>query len=116
MSKEKVRSDSPLRPAGAANSRDASGRPKGASELKADALDVHILDLLAEIEALLRNVREIQRAALRLRGVPVVLSSGDRSDALTDIQKRVNEMRSQCRSLESALEEAARTAADIVVT
>jgi hypothetical protein len=42
----------------------------GAVETQSAEIDVLLLDVLAQIESLLRNGRDLQRALLRLRGVP----------------------------------------------
>jgi hypothetical protein len=58
----------------------------GQVERTAAVLDVQLLDLVAEIEALLRSGREIQRHALRVRGVPVASTPSQRTAAATKIR------------------------------
>jgi len=41
-----------------------------AADQQASLVDVELLDVLAQIEALLRSGRELQRELLRIRGVP----------------------------------------------
>jgi hypothetical protein len=45
-------------------------------------LDVHVLDVLAQVEALLRGAREIQRQILRVPGVPRPPSATQRRAAV----------------------------------
>lgn len=61
-------------------------------------LDVHLLDVLAQIEALLRGGRDVQRAALRVRDV-TGHSAAQRRAAAVKVQKHVAEMRKECREL-----------------
>jgi hypothetical protein len=68
-------------------------------ERQSEVLDVQLLDVLAEIEALLRGGREVQREALRVRGVPSPVTPAQRKAAATKIQKRVAEMDAECRTL-----------------
>src|SRR3954447_5367278 len=65
---------------------------------RADLLDVQVLDLLAQIEALLRQGRDIQRESLRVRGVRVGTPTVP-ADAAVRIAKTVTAMqRDTCRS------------------
>ena len=64
-----------------------------------EVLDVRLLDVLAEIESLLRQGRLVQREALRVRGLPTPVSDAGRQQAGAKIQRLVAEMRNDCRSL-----------------
>jgi len=75
----------------------------------ADVLDVHILDIAAQLEALLRAVREIQRNVLRLRGA--LAASGPDADPVTEIQERLASMLRDCDAMRDVLESAAETGA-----
>ena len=80
---------------------------KSPEDARADVLDVHVLDLLAQVELLLRNVREIQRHALRLRGVDVPGPEMNPRQAIAGIEQRIREMEGDCDGLRSALAAAA---------
>ena len=73
-----------------------------------DIIDVHLLDIAAQIEALLRSVREIQHDVMRLRGVAPLNPATDPGDHL---QSRLQAMLHECRALQDAVEDAAVTAA-----
>lgn len=75
-----------------------------------DLIDVHLLDIAAQIEALLRSVREIQHDVLRLRGVAPPIPETTPAD---HIQSRLEGMLSECRALQDAVEHAAMTAATL---
>ena len=79
---------------------------KTPTERRADVLDVHVLDVLAQVEVLLRNVREIQRHALQLRGVNVRGLQLTGPQAQAEIEKRLLEMQGDCDGLRSALADA----------
>ena len=61
----------------------------GEVERTAAVLDVQLLDVIAQVEALLRNGREIQREALRVRGVPIASTNVQRTAAAAKIEKIV---------------------------
>jgi hypothetical protein len=69
----------------------------------AELLDVELLDVLAQIESLLRNGREIQREALRVRGAPVNGTRAQRVAAAARIPKIIGEMEGDVRSLVKVL-------------
>jgi hypothetical protein len=77
---------------------------KSTSELKADLVDVHILDLAAHLEAMLHGIRDLQRGALRLRGVNVGPDRGEPSDL---IRARLARMLEECTALHAAVSAAA---------
>jgi hypothetical protein len=64
----------------------------GDVERTAALLDVHLLDVLAELESLLRNGREIQREALRIRGVPSPTTRAQRSTAARRLKQITTSM------------------------
>ena len=74
-----------------------------AGDRESEVLDVELLDVLAQIEALLRHGREIQREALRVRGVPHSVTTAQRQAAAAEIQRRISEMRKECRALGEVL-------------
>ena len=52
-----------------------------AADRQSELLDVQLLDVFAQIEALLRLGREVQREALRVRGLPMPVSVPQRKAA-----------------------------------
>ena len=74
----------------------------------ADLIDVHLLDIAAQIEALLRGVRDAQHTVLRLRGsLPPAPSGESPANALNDSLRR---MLLECAALRDAVETAIATA------
>lgn len=73
-------------------------------------LDVHVLDVLAQVEALLRGAREIQRQILRVRGVPRRRSLAQRRSAATVVRQTAREMLEDSRALAGVLRELQRDA------
>jgi len=59
---------------------------------RAALVDVQLLDLLAEVEALLRKAREVQREILRVRGEPQATTDGQRLSAAAKIAKIADAM------------------------
>jgi len=85
---------------------------KSPAEQLTDLLDVHVLDVVAEIEALLRGIREVQREVLRLRGVSLP-GSGDGDTPVATIQGRLGVMLEECDTLRDAVEQATDTAREL---
>ena len=85
-------------------------RSRQSPERQSEVLDVQLLDVLAQIEALLRGGREVQREALRVRGVPAPVSPPQRKAAAAKIQKRVAEMDSECQTLCDVIQDLAESA------
>jgi hypothetical protein len=75
-----------------------------------EVLDVELLDVFAQIEALLRCGREVQREALRVRGVPVAVSVTERLAAGRAIRAYLNDMAGQCAALIDVIAELQETA------
>jgi hypothetical protein len=73
-------------------------------------LDVHVLDVLAQVEALLRGAREIQRQILRVRGVPRRRSASQRRAAAAAVRKTAQEMLEESRALSVVLRDLRREA------
>jgi|SRR4051794_31442756 hypothetical protein len=73
--------------------------------------DVQLLDLLAEIEALLRKGREAQREALRVRGEPDPSTKSQRSASAAKIARLAASMGDDHRTLGKIVREL-RTRAD----
>ena len=67
---------------------------------KADLLAAHTLDLLAQVEALLREVTELQRQALRVRE-----AGTDQADILTAISGRMKGLVAHVDTLRDLLRE-----------
>jgi hypothetical protein len=68
-------------------------------------LDVHVLDVLSQVEALLRGAREIQQQILRVRGVPRQRSAQQRRAAAAAVRKTAQEMLEESRALSRVLED-----------
>jgi hypothetical protein len=81
-------------------------RDKSPAELNADLMDVHVVDILGHVEALLRSTREIQRGILKVRGAPPSLTGSEREQAASDVRQRVDRMLKECDSLRDAVSEA----------
>jgi hypothetical protein len=62
-------------------------------------VDVLLLDVLAQIESLLRSGRELQRELLRVRGVPQSTTTEQQQRAATRAQSLVIEMLTDSRGL-----------------
>ena len=78
-----------------------------------EQLDVQLLDVMAQIEALLRRGRGIQRAALAVSGVPDPVSPEQRRQAGITVVEHIEEMRLECLGLSDVLAELARTSAEL---
>ena len=65
---------------------------KPPADRQAEFVDVQLLDVLAQVEAVLRHGREIQREALRVRGVPQPVNADQRRAAGTALRQRVDQM------------------------
>jgi hypothetical protein len=78
-----------------------------------EQLDVQLLDVLAQVEALLRHGREIQRAALAVRGVPEAISAERRQRAGASINAQIQEMREGCDALTGILDDLSRTSDEL---
>jgi hypothetical protein len=87
--------------------------PDKQTNQRADVIDVHILDLAAHVEALLRSIREIQRGVLRVRGA-VPPTAG--VEPAREVQDRFANMLRQCDALRDAIESGAETAATLTST
>jgi hypothetical protein len=72
---------------------------EGQAKRQSELLDVQLLDVLAQVEAVLRNGREVQREALRVRGVPSPVSPKERRAAGTAVRQRVDQMDKDCNVL-----------------
>jgi hypothetical protein len=76
----------------------------------ADVIDVHLLDLAAQIEALMREVRHIQRAVLRVRGV---VPPAPEVTPAKEVQGHFANLLRGCDALRDAAESGAATAATL---
>src|SRR4051812_20956400 len=94
----------------------ARERPRevhGNVERSAALLDVRLLDVLAELESLLRSGREIQREALRIRGVPEKETDTRRAAAAERVEKISMTMARDHRALGGVLRALKRNATDL---
>jgi hypothetical protein len=69
------------------------------AEHAAALFDVHPLDMLAVIEALLREARQLQRQALGVRGIPAPATAAQRRRAAEKMRKSARDMREQIAEL-----------------
>jgi hypothetical protein len=69
------------------------------AEYAAALFDVQLLDVLAVIEALLREARELQRQALCVRGIPSPTTAAQRRRAAEKMGTSVRDMREQTAEL-----------------
>jgi hypothetical protein len=90
-----------------------STHEKPAADRMSEQLDVQLLDVLAQIEALLRHGREIQRAALMVRGLPVPVSPSQRRTAGATVDRHVAEMKAESIALAEVLEDLGRTSGEL---
>jgi hypothetical protein len=86
-----------------------------AADHQSELLDVQLLDVFAQIEALLRLGREVQREVLRVRGLPdpVSVSVPQRKTAGQRIRAHIGELTTECRTLGEVLKELGDTAAEL---
>lgn len=70
------------------------------SQRAADLVDVHILDIAAHVEAVLRDIRELQHDVLRVRGVVAADGGRDPADAA---RARLDRMLEDCARLREAV-------------
>ena len=68
-------------------------------ETQAAIVDVLLLDVLAQIESLLRSGRELQRELLRVRGVPLSTTTEQQEKAASRAESVVVEMLTDSRAL-----------------
>lgn len=89
-------------------------KTEDATETRANALDVELLDVLAELESLLRTGREIQRESLRLRGVPSPVTREQRRKSAVRVQRLCKDMAVENRALSDIVGQLCRTAEALV--
>ena len=77
---------------------------KPPAQLSADLVDVHILEMLVHIEALLRSARVIQRYVLVVRGVDGLPHGEDDGDPAERVRQRLARMLEECDAARSAVE------------
>jgi hypothetical protein len=83
------------------------------ADKQSELLDVELLDVFAQIEALLRCGREVQREALRVRGLPEPVSASQRLAAGRAIRRHLTEMKQQCGGLGDILGDLQDAAAEL---
>jgi hypothetical protein len=80
-------------------------------EQQAKVIEVHGVDLLAQVEALLRGVTEYQRQGVRLLGTGGQQPTDTaRRDAIGAIRKRIAELKANANSLRETLDDVERIA------
>ena len=83
------------------------------ADRQSELLDVELLDAFAQIEALLHCGREVQRQALRVRGLPIPVSVTDRLGAGRAIRTHLDDMADKCRALVEVVGELHATASQL---
>jgi hypothetical protein len=76
-------------------------KPRESNGAARDAalLDVQLLDVFAQLEALLRQGRQVQRESLRIRDIPDPISEPQRTAATTKISELLSDMKAEHREL-----------------
>jgi phage host-nuclease inhibitor protein Gam len=90
-------------------------RMERSPEAHSQILDVHLLDVLAQVEAVLRGGRDVQREGLRVRNVAGASAAKRRASAVK-IQKHVAQMRKECRALTRVVDELGEIADDLLAS
>jgi hypothetical protein len=72
-----------------------SDAPAGHVEDRVNVLDLALLDVLAQAEAMMRRGREIQREIVTLRGGDGPLTPGKRTAAVAKIRSAAAEMKAE---------------------
>ena len=93
--------------------RTTSEHSKTTIEQTADLIDVHILNIAGQVEALLRTVREMQENVLRVRGAVPPLT-GQHAGAA--VQTGLVRMLYECDALRSSIHTAAAAAERLIDT
>jgi len=78
-----------------------------------EVLDVQLLDVFAQLETILRAGRQIQREALRARGVPSPVSRSTQRASVRKIHQLLSHMSKECRALCSVVVQVRSTAMDM---
>src|SRR4051794_20557483 len=80
---------------------------------RVDLLDVRLLDLFAQVEAMLRSAREIQRNAIKMRGISVPVSAAQRRTIADRIRKQVSTMERESVTLRTVVRSVVQASADV---
>lgn len=80
---------------------------------RVNALDLALLDVLAQAEAMMRCGREIQRKIITLRGGDGPLTLEKRSAAVTKIRKAATEMKTECHATAPLVDEVVQAATEL---
>jgi hypothetical protein len=78
---------------------------KTPSQRAADLLDVHLLDIVVHVEALLRGIRHVQGAIVTARTGFTLTGEGDRQHAADEAQRRLERMLQDCETLRVGIQE-----------
>jgi hypothetical protein len=80
-------------------------RPRDSADLEiaTAVIDTELLDVFAEIEALLRSGREVQHELLRTRGVPQPTSAREQRAAAERAYKMISDMTAHSHALSQLL-------------
>jgi hypothetical protein len=78
-----------------------------------DALDVRLLDFFAEIEAMLRYARNVQRYLIKLRGTSAPVSRAQQRMLVHRVRKTVRTIDRESQSLRTVVRSVTQAAADL---
>lgn len=81
-------------------SSQSAAEQERASNRAGDILDVHLLDIAAQLEAILRSVRHVQSGVLRLRGA---LPADEGPSPVDDVRERLGLMQREWAALGEAI-------------
>jgi hypothetical protein len=87
--------------------------PPERAEGRLNALDVALLDVLAQAEAMMRYGREIQRKIVTLRGGDGALTQATRAAAVTKIRSAAARMKDECHATAPLLENVVMAASEL---
>jgi hypothetical protein len=76
-------------------------------------LDVRLLDLLAEVEAMLRSARDVQRNAIRMRGTSDPITARQRRALANRIRQSVTTIDRESSTLRTVARQVVQAAADL---
>ena len=94
---------------------DMPDTPNPSIDRKVQALDVHIVDVLAHLEALLRHSHSIQRGLLTLRAEAPPPAPASTEHGVAAMRAHAREMRHDCQILSGIVEDLAAGIDAIVV-
>jgi hypothetical protein len=82
--------------------------------VQVDVLDVRLLDLFAQVEAMLRCARDVQRNAIKLRGTSAPVGPAQQRTIADRIRKSVRTIDRESRTLRTVASSVVQASADLV--